>query len=390
MTDFDIENIRKEIEKILCPIKSFDEKTKASKDFLFKAHRSIHSNKIPDYYLVYFLFSDLLKYQNVGRFEKVAWSFPIDYNGKAFLIEYRKFGVGIFIQDKDTDEDEANNIVKLINRAVKKANSFFDYIADKAIKGSELNVNNNNGELFSRYNFYNKMYKLKYKKFKENEGKFKVKSGKTKFGEYKYSISLSYKYKQHSNFLAISCIEAFYSWTEHLFVHLAIIANGMWNGEEVANLIESEWKIKYQKAITIKDKRFDRFYNELLSVRQQLRNFVAHGAFGKNGNAFKFHSDTGAVPVLMRYKKTSNRFSLIGSLSFNDEEVIKLIEEFIEYLWNSPLKPAMHYTQTRELPSILTFAKNGIYTNAMESVGKMKSFANDLAERFDNAANMDW
>jgi hypothetical protein len=37
----------------------------------------------------------LLGFHDLGRFEKLAWSVPIDFEGIAYLIEYRKFGVGV-------------------------------------------------------------------------------------------------------------------------------------------------------------------------------------------------------------------------------------------------------------------------------------------------------
>lgn len=98
--------------KILSPIKPTDENTLAKNNFSFSAQRSLAGKNLPDYYLIYFLFADLLDFKNSGQFEKVAWSFPIDYKGKAFLIEYRKFGVGVFVQDADMDEQDAEEITK--------------------------------------------------------------------------------------------------------------------------------------------------------------------------------------------------------------------------------------------------------------------------------------
>src|ERR1700679_2725858 len=104
-----IKKIQGDALKILSPIREADNQTKADQKFLFNAQKSEWSLKLPPYYLIYFLFGELCKFRNLGRFEKIAWSFPIDYNGKAFLIEYRKFGVGIFIHSKDDE-----NIAKII------------------------------------------------------------------------------------------------------------------------------------------------------------------------------------------------------------------------------------------------------------------------------------
>ncbi|CAM3984595.1 hypothetical protein FLSI110296_07200 [Flavobacterium sinopsychrotolerans] len=121
-----------------------------------------------------------------------------------------------------------------------------------------------------------------------------------------------------------------------------------------------------------------------------MRNFVAHGAFGKNGNAFQFHSKTCAVPVLMRHDKIKNKFDFQGNLNFNNEEVIKLIENFIDYLWNSKYKTVMLYTQEYYLPTIVTLAKNGVYKEAIKSMENMEKFVERLSNQLDNSANMDW
>lgn len=373
--------------KILSPIKTIDEKTKAEKNFLFSAKRCPTSNKLPDYYLVYFLFADLLEFKNLGQFEKIAWSFPIEYNEKAFLIEYRKFGIGIFVNNIEQDQGEANEIVNKIIKAVKAIKLYYNYVAEEGVKKSEINVNNYNFDLFERFSYLKDLYKIQYSKYEKNKGKTKTENlpngGKV-------VSSLDYQFFKNSKHLAISVIEAFFSYTEHLFIHIAIIAQNISDGEQITKLIEAEWKTKFITAIPLSNKEESKFYNELLIVRQQMRNFVAHGAFGKNGNAFQFHSKTGAVPVLMKHDKNKNKFEFQGNLNFNDEEVIKLIENFIEYLWKSKYQPVMLYTQEYYLPTIVTLSKNGVYKEAVESMENMEEFATRLSNKLDDSANMDW
>jgi hypothetical protein len=373
--------------KILSPIKTIDEKTKAEKNFLFSAKRCPTTNKLPDYYLVYFLFADLLEFKNLGQFEKIAWSFPIEYNEKAFLIEYRKFVIGIFVNNIEQDQGEANEIVNKIIKAVKAIKLYYNYVAEEGVKKSEINVNNYNFDLFERFSYLKDLYKIQYSKYEKNKGKTKTENlpngGKV-------VSSLDYPFFKNSKHLAISVIEAFFSYTEHLFIHIAIIAQNISDGEQITKLIEAEWKTKFITAIPLSNKEESKFYNELLIVRQQMRNFVAHGAFGKNGNAFQFHSKTGAVPVLMKHDKNKNKFEFQGNLNFNDEEVIKLIENFIEYLWKSKYQPVMLYTQEYYLPTIVTLSKNGVYKEAVESMENMEEFATRLSNKLDDSANMDW
>lgn len=389
----EIEKYKEKALKILSPIKEADDDTRAEKKILFNAKRSKAGRLLPEYYLIFFLLSDLLGFKNLGKFEKIAWSFPIDYKGKAFLIEYRKFGVGIFIQGEKNDEEDALEISKKISGAIKSVRPFYDHIAEQAVKNSKFSVKNHSRQLFERFDFLLNLYKSEYQQYLDNKGKTEKKVNKNESGTIRsesYS-SLDLEFKQRANWLAISCIEAFFSWTEHLFIHLAIIGQGLSEGEEVSELISAEWKTKFKAAIQIHtSKTALDFYNELITVRNQLRNFVAHGAFGKEGNAFSFHSKTGAVPVLMNHKKKKNKFSLHGHLTFKEQTVIELIEEFIKFLWSENTAPAMHYIQECELPTILPYAANGTYGTASESIEFMQEFAEKIMWDFDNAANMDW
>ena len=387
---FDKEKYKQTALKILFPIKPADEKTLAKEKFLFTAQRSKASYKLPEYYLIFFLFNDLLQFKNLGQFEKIAWSFPIDYNGRAFLIEYRKFGVGVFVQDLEKDEKEAEEIVTKINGAIKSARPFYDHLAEEAVKNSEFNIVNNNQKLYERFEYLLSLYKKEFKKYLKNKDKNKIETKTFKHGTMTSHTNLGYQYYRKANWIAISCIEAFFSWTEHLFIHLAVIAENLSNGDDISNLVEAEWKIKFKAAIKNNSQEANKFYDELLIVRQQLRNFVAHGAFGKNGNAFKFHSRTGAVPVLMNHKKQKNRFSLHGYLTFKEEDVILLIEDFIKFLWKGSLQPAMCYTQKYGLPTILTNASNGVYQQATKDMKSMEEYSRYLMLELDNAANMDW
>ena len=117
-----LEVVRNAARRAISPIKPADASTQTpTPTFLFEAQRSDAGRSLPPYYLVYFLLVELLEFKNLGQFEKVAWSIPIDLDGVAYLIEHRKFGVGVFVQNKENDEPQARRIVSLINNGVKVA-----------------------------------------------------------------------------------------------------------------------------------------------------------------------------------------------------------------------------------------------------------------------------
>lgn len=369
----DIEKLKIIILELIKPIIPANDKTTTVIDFIFNAKRTKAGFRLPPYYIVYFLFVKLLKFKNLGRFEKTAWSIPIDYNGSLFLIEYRKMGLGLFAHDVIKEEKQAEEIVSIINKASKKAEPYFNFIAQTKVNGSNLNVNNNSLQLRDRFEFFLSEYK--------------------KLGtaiETVDNCSEKHTIKIQANWMALSAIDAFFSWTEHIFIHIAILQGKLTTGKSVTDMAVSEWKSKYKLIFDISKKVEKQYYDKLGLIRQQLRNFYAHGAFGKTGEAFKFHSETGAVPVQIFSKSNANKFSLNGPSGFKESDAIAIIEKFISFLWEGELLPAKIYIEDSSLPLILSYSKNGTYKRAMSTVENMTALVEGLSREFDNAANMDW
>ena len=194
--------------------------------------------------------------------------------------------------------------------------------------------------------------------------------------------------RREAEWNAQAAVEAFFSWTEHLFIHLAILQGKLGTGDNVATLAGSDWKAKFKAALDLSDQTRKEHYDALLYLRAQIRNFMAHGAFGKRGEAFCFHSGAGAVPILLTDNQ-GHRYSLTGKSAFDETWAVDEIEKFISHLWSGACGPAKHYVFS-ELPSVLTFVGDGTYARAMSSEDSMKSFVEYLTMEFDNAANMDW
>jgi hypothetical protein len=387
----EIEAVREKARRALGPVKPATDSTPADGDFLFKAHRTDAGRKLPAQHLVYFVLADLLDFRDLGRFEKLAWSIPVDFNGRAFLIEHRKFGVGVFAAGGDRDEAEAAMIVNHIHKAVKAARPFFDWLATKAVEDSEVNVRNNSISLFERFEYLRDLYRTKAEEAEKRQDERIVKSGTTKDGGSWQSISYpATRLRTEEKWLGLAAIEAFFSWTEHVLIHISILRGTLSSADEVARAAEADWATKFKLAFDLTDTRSKQFYDELLKIRKELRNFVAHGSFGKEGEAFHFHSSAGAVPVRLPDTAGSGIFSFGQAGPFNVKSALASIEAFIVHLWHGSRAPAKIYVQDFELPLILTMVRDGTYAKAMASIEQMKKFAYQLAGEMDNAANMDW
>jgi hypothetical protein len=372
----DIEKIKHTALFAIGNIKPANAETKAERNFRFRAERTNAGRSLPPYYLVYYLLVELLGFEDLGKSDKTAWSIPLDYNGQAYLIEYRKMGLGIFTDNTEKKEAEAAEIVKLIRKGIKVAKPYFESIARQAEEKSILNVTNVGIPLFNRFQFFLKQYNQKLEATKNITAQNSTRS-------------IFYP-NEESGWLAMAAIEAFFSWTEHIFIHIAILKGKVTSGKEVSELAIAEWGTKYKSALSLDDKTDKDFFDKLLEIRKQMRNFIAHGAFGKEGEAFSFHSKVGAVPFVLEGKQGKYLLSFRENISFRDEDAIKTIEDFIVQLWSGDREPAKLYIQESGLPLILPMATNGQYEQAMSTIAEMDRFLNYLTELFDNAANMDF
>jgi hypothetical protein len=351
------------------------------------AKRMEAGRKLPAYYLVYFLLVDLLDFRNNGRWEKTAWSVTIDFEGTPFLIDHRKFGLGIFGMDDPETQATAVHVANCLHRAVKAAQPYFEWRADEAASRSHLNVVNRSRELFEHVQFHLDLHDARITESKARKDEVIKTEVRDNAWTMHYPSSALRREARH---YAIAAIEAFFSWTEHVFIHIAILRGKLSTGKEVGDLAKAEWSAKYKAALDVTEPADKRFYDDLAELRRLLRNFVAHGSFGKDGEAFQFHSGAGAVPMLLPHNRGKAAYRFGAGLNFPHETAIALIKSFIDHLWTGTRSPAKAYIQDYELPAVLTYVKDGTYYTAMRSDADMNEFAGFLAQRIDDATNMDF
>jgi hypothetical protein len=337
------------------------------------------------HYLVYFLLVDLLDFPHSGAGEKVAWSVPIEYEGRLYTIEHRKFGLGIFEPQHDPNahssgptteqgECDSSEICQLLNRAIDAASPYFEWRAQREAKGAKLNVVNNSRSLLDRLEyFFGDAVRLRQESGRHQAEKL---------------YTMARELGERANWSAQAAIEAFFSWSEHVFIHFAILLGKVTTGEQVRDLATADWKTKFKAVFDLSDPSVKAHYDVLLELRNQIRNFLAHGSFGKRGEAFHFHSGAGAVPLLITQRE-DHPFQIYGSAPFAEFNALANVESFLDWLWSSSLAPAKLYLDS-DLPMILTYASDGTYAKAMRSNSAMEGFVEGLAHQWSNAANMDW
>jgi len=399
--------VREMAGRAILPIKSVSAKDRSEVSPSIRIVRTEAGNKLPPYYLIYFLLVDVLKFRSEGPYEKMSWSVTIDFEGARYTIAHVKSGLHLFAREGEEWERQARKIAGLIHRGVSTAKPIFRWMAENAISTSKINVRNVGRPLYERYVYFRNAFRTIRADASVLKDAHEIESRQRQFSFPLYSTRLRrdtaslselsalfthswLRVSEDASWLALAAIEAFFGWTEHVFIHLAILQGYIVTGAEVAKIAEVDWGAKFKKALDVNDKATKTHFDKLVTIRRQLRNFMAHGAFGKGGEAFSFHSGAGAVPVAFDRKRARAELSLTPELAFDDTEAIATIEEFISFMWSGPRAPARIYIHESDLPLVLPHASDGTYSAAMVSVESMTEYVKQATRDWDRAANMEW
>lgn len=382
----DLNEIRRRALRAIAPLRPAVQQAADQHALFMGGKRTDAGRTLPPYYLVYFLLVDLLGFRNLGQSDKTAWTLPVECDGTALMIEHKKFGLGVFAANLPADEVAAAKAVTCIHKAFKVARPYFDWRAAEAVRHSRLNVVNRTRPLRERLDFMLDLYGARHADAEARKNE-RVET-KTEHGAGFHYPGMDAR--REARWAALAAVEAFFSWTEHVFIHIAILRGACATGEDVARLAAAEWGVKYKAALDLDDAEDKRFHDELSTMRRQLRNFVAHGAFGKGGEAFHFHSTAGAVPVLLPYSRDRSSFRFGQGVDLLPGPSIELVRSFMEHVWTGERAAARVYIQDFDLPLILTHVSDGTYARAMDSEEEMRDFAYHLSGVMSRHMDMDF
>lgn len=382
MEQAELDNIRRRCLKAVAPIRA------GTPDQYFWGQRTTAGRDLPPYYIVYFLLVDLLAFPVLGRQEKVAWSIVLLYEENVYVLEHRKLGLGVFATDKE--DPLVSRIVNLLKSGVSIALPYYKHRAESALSSSKINLLQKSHYLLERSEYLIQTYETQRDTALVQKDVVIKTPVASKWGTAVHYSHPYYGLARQAEWLATAAIEAFFSWTEHFFIHLAVLRGNITSGNEIVSLAGADWATKYKTALDIQQPDCKSFYDRLLHLRRQVRNFVSHGAFGKDGEAFHFHSPVGAIPVYLRWEDNHSAISMHDDLSYDEETAITLLKDFIAFIRSGSLATASQYINDSHLDTILTYANDGTYRSALTSPEAMQ----ELIERMNyvNAmhANMDW
>lgn len=340
-----------------------------------------------EYYLIFLLLVDLLGFKYSGPFEKVAYIIPVGYKGARYTVVYAKFGMRI----EGPEDGNPKDVYGALKRGMKAAKKYYLWRAAEASTTSNLNLVSKCRELWDKYIFLKDQSQNLLARFEADKDKSVVEEGCNEDGSVKWrSVSYpAYAFLTQAVWLHEAAVDAFFAWCEQALVHLAVLMGKLKTGKEIAELLKKEFGEKCKLILDLSKSEEKSSYDDILMLRVELRNYVAHGSFGKDGSTFQFHSRVGAVPLKILDGEDQSDFSFGDSPRRDWESDYSRIDNFLETLWSSNRSPAKQYLETG-FPCVLTYASDGTYQRAMRSDEEMSSFIDFIGYQRDTAANMDF
>ncbi len=366
----------------------------------------VYRGTLPKYYLVYFLFVDFLNFTKFGPFEKIAYIIPFKYKGNFFRIEYRKFGMVLVGEEAANFEPVKNVIIG----AVRASEKYYSKMAEDSLSGCNLNVVNSSAKLWQKFEFFKRSYfelnkdsenkKIELDQRQKNPKDIKspadwINDNALATTELRKRLNENLEPKrllEQANWMAHAAVDAFFSWTEHFFTHLLVLKGVIKTGEDFKVSLQENWTTKAKKIFSMSDPDDQKIYSEFQKYRDQQRNFYAHGALGKQGEALRFHSSCGAVPIKLLPSQSIPRFTVWG----RDEnkpvsvQTLERTDAFVEQLFSGWRSIAEIYLREYGLDSILQYSSDGTYEKVMNSPELMKEFCEALSYEIDRYENMDF
>jgi hypothetical protein len=119
------------------------------------------------------------------------------------------------------------------------AGPFFKWMADNAVHDSKINVRNVGPKLFDRYVYLRDSFRTVAAEAETQKHDDEAQQAQREFSNVGHSVrawetkntselvaTFTFPWariSQNSSWLALAAIDAFFAWTEHIFIHLAIL-----------------------------------------------------------------------------------------------------------------------------------------------------------------------
>lgn len=334
----------------------------------------IERESLPIPQLIFFLLNKCMKFKLGYRHDKMHWILYFSYENKKCAIALEKFGLRLYLEDKDS----YSNIIKKINKAVNyiEKNILQDY-AKQQMQNGNLMISNHFNQLSNMYYYFkdeaNKIYSKK-------ESDFNTDDISTYFNNVMTNSNTGF-------YNTFSMIEAYFSRFEHFLAYCLFFNTD--RTINIYNFYKKDFSEKFKIIFPLNIQQNKLFYDEINMIKEKYRNTFSHGMFSKNGEPFYFKLDNvGMIPANLSNFKDSPHFNFVPTDNIKYEEICEQFDKIDKWLELESSQFAWKYAESGLSLSFSNefFQKVELYLSdldAFEEFIQNENMYNDMIENAD-------
>lgn len=203
--------------------------------------------------------------------------------------------------------------------------------------------------------------------------------------------SQPWKPQIEGGYLAGAMIDAYFSRLEHLLVLVLPFLDFEPGNGGLLNFVGMTWREKWRQLLaTATDTRAKLMFDQLIEIKEEIRNPLSHGGFTKKGTSFFFHVEgIGALPALLTGHGRSFELSITRVPQGTYEDLCSRLDAIDAFLAESSLAPGVQYA-TAGLDVAFSTEFRKACKDAAESPEALDRFIDHQAYLTDMHANMDY
>ena len=307
-------------------------------DSIFTYKNISTGNYDPPAYIVAFIFFSILKFRNLGGFEKIWWHTYFRYKDIVFLIRDYKFGT--WSLEARNDLEVATKLVPEIIGKIRSAARHADKILNAEFKAEidkgQFYINNGYNKLHSSYEFFLEETNAALVALEEFATQESNKSHDLQ------EITEAHNKRLHLErivtYRAIPLVNAFFSLLEFILDVFYAFEQPPFSFFEFRNL---SWQDRFKATISLEsEKDFARVYERLVNVKSQYRNPLTHGLTNESSLLVPFPF-AGLVPISYEHLSNTVHYGFIQISSKSVKDIIETFTEFLKLIANE--EPYYYY-----------------------------------------------
>ena len=363
-----------------------DESTRTD-TWAFTGSSSLDSDVFRIPRILQWLFMEIVRAQDGGRWEKTAWRFWFEFDGLPFSVAFEKCGLRIYGSAVDEKQfvTAVSKVVKALDRAVRIAeHDVFQSFADVQMRAGSVTIRN---EFPRMRHMYEHFRSAAESGVPEHETRKNDERSLTGGGVH---IFLEAEHRFH---YTVAMLTAYFGWLEHALVLFWPFFGYQPGTDDLERFIGDRWGDKFKRLFDpAVDPTAKAHYDKVKATCEEFRNTFAHGGFGKHRRNLLVHVPGGGpIQAGVSWVRGRPHFDFFPVPEDSFTEIVDVLDSFDKWLQFGPAEYAWKWGESGlDLPCDTAYIQEINEVISAEDDSEFERLMSKWSYFAVRAANMDW